>query len=74
MARGDKTKKPTFMLWEEGKSLEEIQRAIAAIPGTSTRPKSVHDWITDWERGRQRGGTLNYKGLLGVVWVIYVVE
>jgi len=53
MAQRDKTKEPTFRLWQKRKTLNEIQKEIAKIPGTSTKPSSIHNWVKDWERGRQ---------------------
>ncbi len=51
MASGDKTKKPAFEMWKEGKSLKEIQEKICRA--TTTKPRSVKGWILDWERGKQ---------------------
>lgn len=51
MARGDKTKEQAFKMWQSGKTLEEIQKAVCQ--NTSTKPGSVRGWILDWERGRQ---------------------
>lgn len=57
MPRGDRTKASAFQLWRDGKTLEEIQRAIGAR--SKTKPSSVAGWVRDWGRGRQ--GTLAPK-------------
>ncbi len=51
MALGDKTKKPTFAMWNDGRPLAAIQNTICK--GSTTKPASVKGWIVDWERGRQ---------------------
>jgi hypothetical protein len=52
MPKGERSKELSFRLWKEGKSLTEIQ---ARISGESkTLQESVKQWITEWERGRQR--------------------
>jgi hypothetical protein len=51
MPKGERTKELSFRLWNEGKSLREIQ---AKISGESkTLQESVKQWITEWERGHQ---------------------
>lgn len=51
MARGDKTKKPAFEMWQQGKTLEEITRTIKR--NSTTKASSVSGWVSDWERGSQ---------------------
>lgn len=55
MPRGEKTKEPAFKMWQEGKSLAEIQQTICG--SSRTKPSSVARWVKDWERRRQRTWT-----------------
>ena len=52
MTKGERTKKLSFRLWAESKSLAEIQTMICGE--SETPPSSVKEWIVEWERGRQR--------------------
>lgn len=55
MAFKDGSKAESFNLWQEGKSLEQIQKLVTA------KPETVSGWIRDWERGSQGTWEPNIK-------------
>jgi hypothetical protein len=52
VTKGERTKKLSFRLWAEGKSLPEVQAKICSELGILA--SNVEEWILEWERGRQR--------------------
>jgi len=57
MPIGDQTKEIAFELWRQGRPLEDIQERIRQQPDADTLPRSVKNWVRDWERGAQKTWT-----------------
>jgi len=59
MPKGERTKKLSFRLWTEGKSVAETQAKICGE--SEIPPSSVKEWIVEWERGRQKNGSPRFQ-------------
>ena len=50
MPKGNQSKIGAFRMWLEGRTVTEM---IQALP-PDTQPRSIRQWVIEWERGRQR--------------------